>query len=73
MNKLICFYAVIVIVLIYMLRKTEGYKRQKRQGVRMQWKRAGGAGRTLALKGTRYPKLADPNKFYDNINNYLSP
>tara|TARA_B110000908_G_scaffold169997_1_gene228411 strand:+ start:7161 stop:7280 length:120 start_codon:yes stop_codon:yes gene_type:complete len=39
----------------------------------MPWKRAGGAGRTLALKGTRYPKLADPNEFYSNIHNYLDP
>ena len=73
MNVIICFYVVIVIVLFYMFKNKEGYKKQKRQGVRMQWKRAGGAGRTLALRGTRYPKLADPNKFYDDIHNYLFP
>ena len=71
---MICFYIVIIItiVIIYCSRK-ESYKKQKRQGVRMQWKRAGGAGRTLATKGTRYPQLPSPDKMYNNINNYLWP
>ena len=74
MNLIICFYTVIIIVIMIMYyTRKESYKKQKRQGIRMQWKRAGGAGRTLATKGTRYPQLPHPDKMYSDIHNYLWP
>ena len=65
-------YAILLVIILLLLfcyckclGKKEGYRRQKRQGIRMPWRRAGGAGRTLAMKGTRYPQLPNPNVFYN--------
>lgn len=70
MNSIICLYLVIIIVIvIFYCNRKENYRRYRRRGVSMGWKRAGGAGRTLAQKGTRYPKLPTPEQVYEDENN----
>lgn len=53
----VCILLVLLVLMCYCLYQKESYKRQRRQGIRMGWKRGGRAGHTLAMKGTRYPKL----------------
>lgn len=65
--------SLLIIIIIILCYRKESYRRQKRQGIRMPWRRAGGAGRTLALRGTRHPKLPNPLTFYDDIHNYMTP
>ena len=42
----------------------EHYKKQGRQGIRMGWKRGGRSAHTIALNGTRHPKLPHPDDDY---------
>lgn len=55
-----CILLLVVMTVLYFIYRCcmkEGYKRHRRQGIRMGWKRGGRAGHTLAMKGTRFPKL----------------
>ena len=64
----ICIFTVIIISLIldYKCIMYETYKRQRRDGIRIGWKRKGSAAKNIALNGTRYNKLPSIEKLYSD-------
>ena len=62
----ICICLLLILLLCYVLSAKSHYKRfpRRNSGIGCAWRRAGGAGRNLALKGTRHPKLPHPDDNY---------
>lgn len=65
----LCISILLIIFIFYICSfNKETYRRQKRDNIRMPWKRGSRSGLTLALNnGVRYHKLPDPNNDYYQV------